>query len=58
MYALRYKKAAVKGLRKMPLKQRQRMVEALQLIADNRAPNGLDTQMLTNRDGRRLRIGQ
>lgn len=58
MYELRYKKAAIKGLRKMPPKQRQRMVEALHLIADGRATTGLDVRPLTQRDGHRLRIGQ
>ncbi len=58
MYALRYKKAAVKGLRKMPPKQRQRMVEALQLIADGHTTTDLDVRPLIQRDGHRLRIEQ
>jgi len=58
MYTLRYWKAALKGLLKLPPKQRRRMTEALQAIADGRTVEGLDMQPLTNRTGQRLRIGQ
>ncbi|TQE98581.1 MAG: type II toxin-antitoxin system RelE/ParE family toxin [Spiribacter salinus] len=58
MYTLRYRKAALKGLRKLPAKQRQQMAEALQAIADGQTVQGLDIQPLKNRAGQRPRIGQ
>lgn len=58
MYTLRYRKAALKGLRKLPAKQRRQMAEALQAIADGQTVQGLDIQPLKNRTGQRLRIGQ
>jgi mRNA interferase RelE/StbE len=58
MYTLRYRKAALKGLRRLPPKQRRQMAEALQAIADGQTVHGLDVQPLVNREGQRLRIGQ
>lgn len=58
VYELRYKKTALKGLWKMPPNQRQRMVAALQAVAEDSRRADLDVRPLTNRPGYRLRIGQ
>jgi len=57
VYALYYKKAATKGLWKMPHQQRQRMVTHLEAVAADPQRTDLDIRALTNRSGMRLRVG-
>lgn len=58
MHQLRYRKAALKTLMKLPTDARQRVQEALrQLVADVDTAR-LDIKALQGRDGFRLRVGK
>ena len=58
MYDIVLKKAARKGLRKMPVVARTRMLEALTKIAQCPEWSGLDVIRLAGRPGYRLRVGK
>ena len=58
MYDIVLKKAARKGLRKMPVAARTRMLDALTRIAQRPEWSGLDVTLLAGRPGYRLRVGQ
>lgn len=58
MHQLRYRKAALKALMKLPTDARQRIQEALrQLVADVDTTR-LDIKALQGREGFRLRVGK
>ena len=52
-----YKPNARKGLRKIPLKDAEKIMDALENIAKDKTKD-LDIKPLTGRDGYRLRIGK
>jgi mRNA interferase RelE/StbE len=57
-YCLRYRKAAIKALARMPASRRQQFEAAFErLVRDPDAPE-LDVRPLTGRSGYRLRIGR
>jgi len=58
MHELRYRKAALKALMKLPADARQRVQEALRQLADNTETDKLDIKALQGRDGFRLRVGK
>ena len=58
MYDIVLKKAARKGLRKMPVIARTRMLDALTRIAQRPEWSGLSVTRLASRPGYRLRIGK
>ena len=58
MYEIVLKKAAQKGLRKMPLAARTHMLGVLTKIAQNPERPGVDVVKLTARPGYRLRVGK
>ena len=58
MYRLLYRKAALKGLRRMPPRQAERMTEALVQIARNPRGYGGDWKPLAGSPYWRLRIGR
>ncbi|WP_373054787.1 type II toxin-antitoxin system RelE family toxin [Thioalkalivibrio sp.] len=58
MHELRYRKAALKALMKLPADARQRIQEALRQLADDTETDKLDIKALQGRDGFRLRVGK
>lgn len=54
---IQYKPNARKGLRKLPPKDAEKIMDALESIARNETKS-LDVKPLTGRDGYRLRIGK
>ena len=58
MHELRYRKAALKALMKLPAEARQRIQEALRQLADDTETDKLDIKALQGRDGFRLRVGK
>ena len=58
MHELRYRKAALKALMKLPADARQRVQEALRQLADNTETDKLDIKALQGRGGFRLRVGK
>ena len=58
MHELRYRKAALKALMKLPTDARQRIQEALRQLADDTETDKLDIKALQGRDGFRLRVGK
>lgn len=58
MHELRYRKAALKALMKLPADARQRVQEALRQLADDTETDKLDIKALQGRDGFRLRVGK
>jgi mRNA interferase RelE/StbE len=57
MFEIKYKKAAVKRLIKLPADIRDRFITAFETLALNPEDETLDTKQLTGRDGYRLRVG-
>ncbi|MES9881373.1 MAG: type II toxin-antitoxin system RelE/ParE family toxin [Sedimenticola sp.] len=58
MYQLVYKKAALKGILKMPTVTKKKMLEAFSTLSENPDRQDLDMKQLKVRDGYRLRVGQ
>ena len=58
MHELRFRKAALKALMKLPADARQRIQEALRQLADDTETDKLDIKALQGRDGFRLRVGK
>ena len=58
MYDIVLKKAAQKGLRKISVADRTRILDALTKIAQNPERSGFDVIRLTGRPGYRLRVGK
>ena len=58
MHELRYRKAALKALMKLPADARQRIHEALRQLAGDTETDKLDIKALQGRDGFRLRVGK
>ena len=58
MYQVIYRKAAAKGLMKMPIGARLKMKDAFSALSDNPDSKDLDVKKLIGRDGYRLRVGQ
>jgi len=58
MHEIRYKKAALKALAKLPADVRHRIQEALRQLAEDANTGKLDVKALQGRDGFRLRVGQ
>jgi mRNA interferase RelE/StbE len=58
MYEIRYRKAALKALTRLPTDARHRILEALRKLAENADTVALDIKALQGRDGFRLRVGK
>jgi mRNA interferase RelE/StbE len=58
MHELRYRKAALKALMKLPADARQRIQDALRQLSDDTETDKLDIKALQGRDGFRLRVGK
>ena len=58
MYQVIYKKAALKGMRKMPAKIVAKMMASFRSLAEDPERHDLDVKKLSGREGYRLRIGQ
>lgn len=58
MYQVLYKKAAAKGLMKMPIGAWLKMKAAFSALSDNPDRKDLDVEKLIGRDAYRLRVGQ
>ncbi|MEN8179690.1 MAG: type II toxin-antitoxin system RelE/ParE family toxin [Pseudomonadota bacterium] len=58
MYLVIYKKAALKGMKKMPKETKESMVTAFDKLSIDPDRQDFDVKKLTGREGYRLRIGQ
>jgi mRNA interferase RelE/StbE len=57
VYEIRYKKAALKALARLPADVRERILAALQRVAEHPDSDALDVKALQGRPGYRLRVG-
>jgi mRNA interferase RelE/StbE len=58
MHEIRYRKAALKALTRLPTDARHRILEALRKLAESADTAALDIKALQGRDGFRLRVGK
>lgn len=58
MHEIRYRKAALKILTRLPTDARHRILEALRKLAENADTVALDIKALQGRDGFRLSVGK
>jgi len=56
VYQIRYKKAALKGLARLPADVRERILASLQRVAEHPDSDALDIKALQGRPGYRLRV--
>ena len=58
MHQVIYKKAALKGMRKMPKPSRLKMLDGFSALSEDPDRQDLDVKPLSGREGYRLRVGQ
>jgi len=58
MYRLKYRRQARNYLARLPLKRKSAILNTLHSLAENPDDSSLDIDVLKNREGFRLRIGQ
>ncbi len=56
-YAIEYRRAAARYLRRLPNPERERIIAAIESLAANPQSPYLDAKKLRNRPGYRLRVG-
>ena len=57
-YRIEYRREAARYLERMGLKERKRILEAIEELAENPDSRTLDVKKLRNRPGYRLRVGK